>query len=302
MRNQWQPASEEIDALRRAGEYFGGQALAAEPVLLSRLLGDLLPDEREIRRLWDAARQQTGAGDALLQRASLQGLLSALPQGADEYEAQKLLTAVGVMLGWEDVPVTAAPVQTGAPARQAAPPEPVRRSQSVREEIPPSMRSKPVEELVPPWMQKQQPQPEPQSAVEQEPTVLASIASVNMEEISKGFSNRAVSGMLVVRSDGVALYRHKTAGYIGATMAGALTMGVGMRAMMKHVNVEETPSFFLPAGEIYRISRQYMLGVYDLMLVMNNGRRFRVNCTALNSDKKQVEAAASAVEELLAKR
>lgn len=160
------------------------------------------------------------------------------------------------------------------------------------------MRSESVQEQVPPWMQKKQSQP----AAAQEPMILASIASVNMEEITAGFSNKSVSGMLAVRSDGIALYKHKTAGYIGAAMAGALTMGVGMRAMMKHVNVEETPSFFLPAAEIHSISRKYLLGVYDLVLVMNNGRRFRVNCTALNSDKNQVEAAASAVEELLAKR
>lgn len=308
MVNRWQPASDEIDALRRAGEYFGRQALTAKPVLMSRLLGDLLPDEQEIRKLWDGAMLQPGTGDVPVQRDFLQKQLSAMPQSADTYETQKLLTAVGIMLGWEDVLEMTVPEQARTDVRQSAPYESAGmnrdmassngRTQHVREEMPSSMRSESVQEQVPPWMQKKQSQP----AAAQEPMILASIASVNMEEITAGFSNKSVSGMLAVRSDGIALYKHKTAGYIGAAMAGALTMGVGMRAMMKHVNVEETPSFFLPAAEIHSISRKYLLGVYDLVLVMNNGRRFRVNCTALNSDKNQVEAAASAVEELLAKR
>lgn len=56
------PSSDEIDALRRSGKYFGKHALTTEPVLVSRLLGDLLPDEREIRKLWDGAMRQSGAG------------------------------------------------------------------------------------------------------------------------------------------------------------------------------------------------------------------------------------------------
>lgn len=309
----WRPAPDVFDALRRAGMYFGRQTLAATPMLVSRLLGDLLPEEREIRKLWDAAIQQNAAQSILMrfcqseERVSVTHLLlSFMPESTDEHTAQKLLAVLNPLMGREDTAETwTEPLWSDAPdpawSGLNTPPPTLDETMPGTEQTPPSMQPKPAEEMVPPWMQKP-PHPTTEIASENAPRVVATIISAVIEEVTAKSWKSSVSGRLEVRTDGVVLYKHKLSGHAAAVFAGAITMGIGTRAVLKHADTQETPSFFLPIAEMESVTRQYLPGVYDLLLKMQNGRRFRVNCVAMQTKKDEVEAAAEAIENLIWKR
>ena len=58
----------------------------------------------------------------------------------------------------------------------------------------------------------------------------------------------------------------------------------------------------LPIHEIVRVTRLFVLGNYDLLLDMANGRRLRICGNIMTVSKKEMEDVAQAIETLLSRR
>ena len=308
MANAWRPAPGEEDALRRAGQHFGAHAMM--PIRVSRLLGDLLPDRRDVRALWDSAAQDarnTPLLDALRARSlSAQELAGYLPAGSDEEETRRLLCALLPLFGWalpeaepeaEDFGLSWLDGSDAHPERWKA----AQRAEPVVEQVPPWMRTEPVAEQAPPWLQPPV-APSAPSASGQLPRELAAARSVTVTDLARSGPGANVTGRLVVREDAVLLYRHSAAGRAGAMASGIFTMGLAARPLMSRVGTRDAPDLYLPIGDIVSMTRLFVPGNYDLLLGMVNGRRLRICGSIMTVSKKEMEDVAQAIETLLSRR
>lgn len=312
MTNAWRPTPEEEDALRRAGQHFGAHAMT--PIRVSRLLGYLLPDRRDVRALWNSAAQGEGNTpllDALRARSlSAQELAGYLPAGADAEETKRLLCALMPLFGWalpdleaEDFGLSwldgsdVYPAQQTEPVKEQEPPW--KQPEPVKEQMLPWKQPEPVVEQVPPWMQP----PAPACAAPaRPPRELASARAVEVEGITRDALGKRSSGRLVVREDAVLVFRHNALGYAGALAAGCVTMGVATRPLVGCVGTKDAPDLYLPIDEIVRVTRLFVLGNYDLLLDMVNGHRLRICGNIMTVSKKEMEDVAQAIETLLSRR
>ena len=295
MTNAWRPAPGEEDALCRAGQHFGAHAMT--PIRVSRLLGDLLPDRRDVRALWDSAVQDAGNTpllDALCARSlSAQELAGFLPAGADAEETKRLLCALLPLFGWALPEAEPEAEDFGLSWLDGSDAHPERRKAA--------QRAEPVVEQVPPWLQPPV-APSAPSASGQLPRELAVARSVTVTDLARGGPGANVTGRLVVREDAVLLYRHSAAGCAGAMAAGIFTMGLAARPLMSRVGTKDAPDIHLPIGDIVSMTRLFVPGNYDLMLGMVNGRRLRICGNIMTVSKKEMEDVALVIETLLSRR
>ena len=294
--------AEEAALLRRAGERFGRDRLLGEPTLIGRLLGDLLPEERRARHLCDGLMQRPD-GSALLSRL-MDGEDVPLPLGTPE-EATMLRRIMAAFFPREE----AQPGISREISRNGTVPETsgeISRSGIVPERPREISRSGTASER-PREISRNGTAPERPREISRSGALpdaargpvqtLAQLPSAVMSEIT-GTNHREIRGRILVTTEGVMLYKLSTAGQVGAFMAGMVTMGLGMRAVLRNTSAAEQPSIRLPAEDIHAVVRQYMPAIHDLMIHMRNGRRFRVSCSSMESSRAEVEAVAAAIEGL----
>ena len=274
----------EAELLRRAGTYFGRERLLADHVLPGRVLGDLLPDERDARRLCDALMERPD-GAALLARL-LDGASVTLPVGTPE-DGALLAQIMAAFFGR----TMAQPVP--APSVPAGPVQEIRRDGSVPGTPPrPSTPTPAVSRSsVPPVT------PPPKG----EPVTLAELPSATIKEIT-GTNHKDIHGRVVVTTEGLMMFRRSAASSAGAAVVGVMTLGFGAKSVLRNASTAMQPSILLPVQDIHAIVRQYVPTIHDLVFHMRNGRRFRLSCSIMEAQQDEVEAIAIAIEELQAKQ
>ena len=274
----------EAELLRRAGTYFGRERLLADHVLPGRVLGDLLPDERDARRLCDTLMERPD-GAALLARL-LDGASVTLPVGTPE-DGALLAQIMAAFFGR----TMAQPVP--APSVPAGPVQEIRRDGSVPGTPPrPSTPSPAVSRSsVPPVT------PPPKG----EPVTLAELPSATIKEIT-GANHKDIHGRVVVTTEGLMMFRRSAASSAGAAVVGVMTLGFGAKSVLRNASTAMQPSILLPVQDIHAIVRQYVPTIHDLVFHMRNGRRFRLSCSIMEAQQDEVEAIAIAIEELQAKQ
>ena len=274
----------EAELLRRAGTYFGRERLLADHVLPGRVLGDLLPDERDARRLCDALMERPD-GAALLARL-LDGASVTLPVGTPEDGAllAQIMAAFFGRTMAQSVPTPAGP---------AGPVQEIRRDGSVPGTPPrPSTPTPAVSRSsVPPVT------PPPKG----EPVTLAELPSATIKEIT-GTNHKDIHGRVVVTTEGLMMFRRSAASSAGAAVVGVMTLGFGAKSVLRNASTAMQPSILLPVQDILAIVRQYVPTIHDLVFHMRNGRRFRLSCSIMEAQQDEVEAIAVAIEELQAKQ
>ena len=274
----------EAELLRRAGTYFGRERLLADHVLPGRVLGDLLPDERDARRLCDTLMERPD-GAALLARL-LDGASVTLPGGTPE-DGALLAQIMAAFFGR----TMAQPVP--APSVPAGPVQEIRRDGSVPGTPPrPSTPTPAVSRSsVPPVT------PPPKG----EPVTLAELPSATIKEIT-GTNHKDIHGRVVVTTEGLMMFRRSAASSAGAAVVGVMTLGFGAKSVLRNASTAMQPSILLPVQDILAIVRQYVPTIHDLVFHMRNGRRFRLSCSIMEAQQDEVEAIAIAIEELQAKQ
>ena len=274
----------EAELLRRAGTYFGRERLLADHVLPGRVLGDLLPDERDARRLCDTLMERPD-GAALLARL-LDGASVTLPVGTPE-DGALLAQIMAAFFGR----TMAQPVP--APSVPAGPVQEIRRDGSVPGTPPrPSTPTPAVSRSsVPPVT------PPPKG----EPVTLAELPSATIKEIT-GTNHKDIHGRVVVTTEGLMMFRRSAASSAGAAVVGVMTLGFGAKSVLRNASTAMQPSILLPVQDILAIVRQYVPTIHDLVFHMRNGRRFRLSCSIMEAQQDEVEAIAIAIEELQAKQ
>ena len=274
----------EAELLRRAGTYFGRERLLADHVLPGRVLGDLLPDERDARRLCDTLMERPD-GAALLARL-LDGASVTLPVGTPE-DGALLAQIMAAFFGR----TMAQPVP--APSVPAGPVQEIRRDGSVPGTPPrPSTPTPAVSRSsVPPVT------PPPKG----EPVTLAELPSATIKEIT-GTNHKDIHGRVVVTTEGLMMFRRSAASSAGAAVVGVMTLGFGAKSVLRNASTAMQPSILLPVQDIHAIVRQYVPTIHDLVFHMRNGRRFRLSCSIMEAQQDEVEAIAIAIEELQAKQ
>lgn len=274
----------EAELLRRAGTYFGRERLLADHVLPGRVLGDLLPDERDARRLCDTLMERPD-GAALLARL-LDGASVTLPVGTPE-DGALLAQIMAAFFGR----TMAQPVP--APSVPAGPVQEIRRDGTVPGTPPrPSAPTPAVSRSAPPVA------PPPPKG---EPVTLAELPSATIKEIA-GTNHKDIHGRVVVTTEGLMMFRRSAASSAGAAVVGVMTLGFGAKSMLRNASTAMQPSILLPVQDIHAIVRQYVPTIHDLVFHMRNGRRFRLSCSIMEAQQDEVEAIAVAVEELQAKQ
>ncbi|MGN0762289.1 MAG: hypothetical protein ACI4MK_02830 [Aristaeellaceae bacterium] len=274
----------EAELLRRAGTYFGRERLLADHVLPGRVLGDLLPDERDARRLCDTLMERPD-GAALLARL-LDGASVTLPVGTPE-DGALLAQIMAAFFGR----TMAQPVP--APAVPAGPVQEIRRDGTVPGTPPrPSAPTPAVSRSAPPVV------PPPPKG---EPVTLAELPSATIKEIT-GANHKDIHGRVVVTTEGLMMFRRSAASSAGAAVVGVMTLGLGAKSMLRNASTAMQPSILLPVQDIHAIVRQYVPTIHDLVFHMRNGRRFRLSCSIMEAQQDEVEAIAIAIEELQAKQ
>ena len=274
----------EAELLRRAGTYFGRERLLADHVLPGRVLGDLLPDERDARRLCDTLMERPD-GAALLARL-LDGASVTLPVGTPE-DGALLAQIMAAFFGR----TMAQPVS--APAGPAGPVQEIRRDGTVPGTPPrPSAPTPAVSRSAPPVA------PPPPKG---EPVTLAELPSATIKEIT-GANHKDIHGRVVVTTEGLMMFRRSAASSAGAAVVGVMTLGFGAKSVLRNASTAMQPSILLPVQDIHAIVRQYVPTIHDLVFHMRNGRRFRLSCSIMEAQQDEVEAIAIAIEELQAKQ
>ena len=274
----------EAELLRRAGTYFGRERLLADHVLPGRVLGDLLPDERDARRLCDTLMERPD-GAALLARL-LDGASVTLPVGTPE-DGALLAQIMAAFFGR----TMAQPVP--APSVPAGPVQEIRRDGTVPGTPPrPSAPTPAVSRSAPPVA------PPPPKG---EPVTLAELPSATIKEIT-GANHKDIHGRVVVTTEGLMMFRRSAASSAGAAVVGVMTLGFGAKSVLRNASTAMQPSILLPVQDIHAIVRQYVPTIHDLVFHMRNGRRFRLSCSIMEAQQDEVEAIAIAIEELQAKQ
>lgn len=274
----------EAELLRRAGTYFGRERLLADHVLPGRVLGDLLPDERDARRLCDTLMERPD-GAALLARL-LDGASVTLPVGTPE-DGALLAQIMAAFFGR----TMAQPVP--APSVPAGPVQEIRRDGSVPGTPPrPSAPTPAVSRSSAPPVT-----PPPKG----EPVTLAELPSATIKEIT-GTNHKDIHGRVVVTTEGLMMFRRSAASSAGAAVVGVMTLGFGAKSVLRNASTAMQPSILLPVQDILAIVRQYVPTIHDLVFHMRNGRRFRLSCSIMEAQQDEVEAIAIAIEELQAKQ
>ena len=274
----------EAELLRRAGTYFGRERLLADHVLPGRVLGDLLPDERDARRLCDTLMERPD-GAALLARL-LDGASVTLPVGTPE-DGALLAQIMAAFFGR----TMAQPVP--APSVPAGPVQEIRRDGTVPGTPPrPSAPTPAVSRSAPPVA------PPPPKG---EPVTLAELPSATIKEIT-GANHKDIHGRVVVTTEGLMMFRRSAASSAGAAVVGVMTLGFGAKSVLRNASTAMQPSILLPVQDILAIVRQYVPTIHDLVFHMRNGRRFRLSCSIMEAQQDEVEAIAIAIEELQAKQ
>ena len=274
----------EAELLRRAGTYFGRERLLADHVLPGRVLGDLLPDERDARRLCNTLMERPD-GAALLARL-LDGASVTLPVGTPEDGAllAQIMAAFFGRTMAQSVPTPAGP---------AGPVQEIRRDGTVPGTPPrPSAPTPAVSRSAPPVA------PPPPKG---EPVTLAELPSATIKEIT-GANHKDIHGRVVVTTEGLMMFRRSAASSAGAAVVGVMTLGFGAKSVLRNVSTAMQPSILLPVQDIHAIVRQYVPTIHDLVFHMRNGRRFRLSCSIMEAQQDEVEAIAIAIEELQAKQ
>ena len=274
----------EAELLRRAGTYFGRERLLADHVLPGRVLGDLLPDERDARRLCDTLMERPD-GAALLARL-LDGASVTLPVGTPEDGAllAQIMAAFFGRTMAQSVPTPAGP---------AGPVQEIRRDGTVPGTPPrPSAPTPAVSRSAPPVA------PPPPKG---EPVTLAELPSATIKEIT-GANHKDIHGRVVVTTEGLMMFRRSAASSAGAAVVGVMTLGFGAKSVLRNASTAMQPSILLPLQDIHAIVRQYVPTIHDLVFHMRNGRRFRLSCSIMEAQQDEVEAIAIAIEELQAKQ
>ena len=274
----------EAELLRRAGTYFGRERLLADHVLPGRVLGDLLPDERDARRLCDTLMERPD-GAALLARL-LDGASVTLPVGTPEDGAllAQIMAAFFGRTMAQSVPTPAGP---------AGPVQEIRRDGTVPGTPPrPSAPTPAVSRSAPPVA------PPPPKG---EPVTLAELPSATIKEIT-GANHKDIHGRVVVTTEGLMMFRRSAASSAGAAVVGVMTLGFGAKSVLRNASTAMQPSILLPVQDIHAIVRQYVPTIHDLVFHMRNGRRFRLSCSIMEAQQDEVEAIAIAIEELQAKQ
>ena len=274
----------EAELLRRAGTYFGRERLLADHVLPGRVLGDLLPDERDARRLCDVLMNRPD-GAALLARL-LDGASVTLPVGTPEDGAllAQIMAAFFGRTMAQSVPTPAGP---------AGPVQKIRRDGTVPGPPPrPSAPTPAVSRSAPPVA------PPPPKG---EPVTLAELPSATIKEIT-GTNHKDIHGRVVVTTEGLMMFRRSAASSAGAAVVGVMTLGFGAKSVLRNASTAMQPSILLPVQDIHAIVRQYVPTIHDLVFHMRNGRRFRLSCSIMEAQQDEVEAIAIAIEELQAKQ
>ena len=274
----------EAELLRRAGTYFGRERLLADHVLPGRVLGDLLPDERDARRLCDTLMERPD-GAALLARL-LDGASVTLPVGTPEDGAllAQIMAAFFGRTMAQSVPTPAGP---------AGPVQEIRRDGTVPGTPPrPSAPTPAVSRSAPPVA------PPPPKG---EPVTLAELPSATIKEIT-GANHKDIHGRVVVTTEGLMMFRRSAASSAGAAVVGVMTLGFGAKSVLRNASTAMQPSILLPVQDILAIVRQYVPTIHDLVFHMRNGRRFRLSCSIMEAQQDEVEAIAIAIEELQAKQ
>lgn len=274
----------EAELLRRAGTYFGRERLLADHVLPGRVLGDLLPDERDARRLCDTLMERPD-GAALMARL-LDGASVTLPVGTPE-DGALLAQIMAAFFGR----TMAQPVP--APSVPAGPVQEIRRDGSVPGTPPrPSAPTPAVSRSSAPPVT-----PPPKG----EPVTLAELPSATIKEIT-GTNHKDIHGRVVVTTEGLMMFRRSAASSAGAAVVGVMTLGFGAKSVLRNASTAMQPSILLPVQDIHAIVRQYVPTIHDLVFHMRNGRRFRLSCSIMEAQQDEVEAIAVAIEELQAKQ
>ena len=274
----------EAELLRRAGTYFGRERLLADHVLPGRVLGDLLPDERDARRLCDTLMERPD-GAALMARL-LDGASVTLPVGTPE-DGALLAQIMAAFFGR----TMAQPVP--APSVPAGPVQEIRRDGSVPGTPPrPSAPTPAVSRSSAPPVT-----PPPKG----EPVTLAELPSATIMEIT-GANHKGIHGRVVVTTEGLMMFRRSAASSAGAAVVGVMTLGFGAKSVLRNASTAMQPSILLPVQDILAIVRQYVPTIHDLVFHMRNGRRFRLSCSIMEAQQDEVEAIAVAIEELQAKQ
>lgn len=274
----------EAELLRRAGTYFGRERLLADHVLPGRVLGDLLPDERDARRLCDTLMERPD-GAALMARL-LDGASVTLPVGTPE-DGALLAQIMAAFFGR----TMAQPVP--APSVPAGPVQEIRRDGSVPGTPPrPSAPTPAVSRSSAPPVT-----PPPKG----EPVTLAELPSATIKEIT-GTNHKDIHGRVVVTTEGLMMFRRSAASSAGAAVVGVMTLGFGAKSVLRNASTAMQPSILLPVQDILAIVRQYVPTIHDLVFHMRNGRRFRLSCSIMEAQQDEVEAIAVAIEELQAKQ
>lgn len=274
----------EAELLRRAGTYFGRERLLADHVLPGRVLGDLLPDERDARRLCDTLMERPD-GAALMARL-LDGASVTLPVGTPE-DGALLAQIMAAFFGR----TMAQPVP--APSVPAGPVQEIRRDGSVPGTPPRPSAPTPAfsRSSAPPVT------PPPKG----EPVTLAELPSATIKEIT-GTNHKDIHGRVVVTTEGLMMSRRSAASSAGAAVVGVMTLGFGAKSVLRNASTAMQPSILLPVQDILAIVRQYVPTIHDLVFHMRNGRRFRLSCSIMEAQQDEVEAIAVAIEELQAKQ
>lgn len=274
----------EAELLRRAGTYFGRERLLADHVLPGRVLGDLLPDERDARRLCDVLMNRPD-GAALLARL-LDGASVTLPVGTPE-DGALLAQIMAAFFGR----TMAQPVS--APAGLAGPVQEIRRDGTVPG-TPQPHPSAPAPEI-----SRSSAPPVAPPPPKGEPVTLAELPSATIMEIT-GANHKGIHGRVVVTTEGLMMFRRSAASTAGAAVVGMMTMGFGTKSVLRSASTAMQPSILLPLQDIQAVARHYLPTIHDLMIHMCNGRRFRLSCSIVEAQQDEVEAIAVAIEELQA--
>lgn len=274
----------EAELLRRAGTYFGRERLLADHVLPGRVLGDLLPDERDARRLCDTLMERPD-GAALMARLLDEASVT-LPVGTPE-DGALLAQIMAAFFGR----TMAQPV--AAPSVPAGPVQEIRRDGSVPGTPPRPSAPTPAfsRSSAPPVT------PPPKG----EPVTLAELPSATIKEIT-GTNHKDIHGRVVVTTEGLMMSRRSAASSAGAAVVGVMTLGFGAKSVLRNASTAMQPSILLPVQDILAIVRQYVPTIHDLVFHMRNGRRFRLSCSIMEAQQDEVEAIAVAIEELQAKQ
>lgn len=274
----------EAELLRRAGTYFGRERLLADHVLPGRVLGDLLPDERDARRLCDTLMERPD-GAALMARLLDEASVT-LPVGTPE-DGALLAQIMAAFFGR----TMAQPV--AAPSVPAGPVQEIRRDGSVPGTPPRPSAPTPAfsRSSAPPVT------PPPKG----EPVTLAELPSATIKEIT-GTNHKDIHGRVVVTTEGLMMSRRSAANSAGAAVVGVMTLGFGAKSVLRNASTAMQPSILLPVQDILAIVRQYVPTIHDLVFHMRNGRRFRLSCSIMEAQQDEVEAIAVAIEELQAKQ